>query len=168
MSCDPHTLISSHPHTLTDQFLGGAGGTEGTYSESEVRGHHSVHQNSKGQSSPRQHYITPAHPHTLTLTRQQKLLELNNLHSLTAVVSALQSTAIFRLAQTWKCVGKRDRVVYERLQDFVSEKDNWSDLASNTLSSIILPVHVYVYPKRVCVFEPFCDFCREFLFPHQL
>jgi hypothetical protein len=58
----------------------------------------------------------------------KKLLDLNNIHSLKAVVSALQCRAIFRLTQTWKCVHKKDKAVYERLQDFVSERDNWRQM----------------------------------------
>ena len=41
------------------------------------------------------------------------------------MVSALQSTAVFRLAQTWKCVHKKERVVFDKLQEFVAETDNW-------------------------------------------
>ena len=68
----------------------------------------------------------PSLPPSLPLCSTQKLLDLNNIHSLKAVVSALQSRTIFRLTQTWKCVHKKDKAVYERLQDFVSETDNWS------------------------------------------
>ena len=57
-------------------------------------------------------------------THTQKLFDLNNIHSLKAVVSALQSSPIYRLAQTWKGVAKKDKSTFERLEDFLSDNDN--------------------------------------------
>ncbi len=55
----------------------------------------------------------------------QKLLELNNIHSLKAVLAGLQSGPIFRLAQTWRLVAKRDKTTFERLCELLSADDNW-------------------------------------------
>ncbi|XP_030398669.1 ras-specific guanine nucleotide-releasing factor RalGPS1-like [Gopherus evgoodei] len=46
-------------------------------------------------------HILAANIVAFTRRFNQKLLELNNLHSLMAVVSALQSAPIFRLTKTW-------------------------------------------------------------------
>lgn len=54
----------------------------------------------------------------------KKLRELNNIHSLKAVLSGLQSAAVYRLSQTWKLVPKKDRVMFDKLEEFLSEADN--------------------------------------------
>ncbi|KAI4577574.1 hypothetical protein MJT46_003409 [Ovis ammon polii x Ovis aries] len=53
-----------------------------------------------GWSKKEKHSLAP---NVVAFTRRfnQKLLELNNLHSLMSVVSALQSAPIFRLTKTW-------------------------------------------------------------------
>jgi hypothetical protein len=43
---------------------------------------------------------------------------------LKAVVSALQSTPIYRLHQTWKHVPKKDRANFEKFEEFMSDNDN--------------------------------------------
>jgi len=54
----------------------------------------------------------------------KKLLELNNLNCLKAVVSGLQSAPIYRLSKTWNVVPKRDKEKLEKLNDLVSEDNN--------------------------------------------
>ncbi|XP_048369523.1 ras-specific guanine nucleotide-releasing factor RalGPS1 isoform X3 [Sphaerodactylus townsendi] len=55
----------------------------------------------------------------------KKLLELNNLHSLMSVVSALQSAPIFRLTKTWALLNRKDKTTFEKLDFLMSKEDNY-------------------------------------------
>lgn len=55
----------------------------------------------------------------------KKLLDLNNLHSLMSVVSALQSAPIFRLTKTWALVNRKDRTTFDKLDYLLSKEDNY-------------------------------------------
>uniref|UniRef100_A0A8C9EKC4 Ral GEF with PH domain and SH3 binding motif 1 n=1 Tax=Pavo cristatus TaxID=9049 RepID=A0A8C9EKC4_PAVCR len=55
----------------------------------------------------------------------KKLLELNNLHSLMSVVSALQSAPIFRLTKTWALLNRKDKATFEKLDYLLSKEDNY-------------------------------------------
>lgn len=58
----------------------------------------------------------------------KRLLELNNLHSLFAVTSALKSASVHRLDKTWSYVAKKDRQAFEKLANIFSEDNNWANL----------------------------------------
>ncbi|XP_070500497.1 ras-specific guanine nucleotide-releasing factor RalGPS1 isoform X4 [Chironomus tepperi] len=58
----------------------------------------------------------------------KRLLELNNLHSLFAVTSALKSASVHRLEKTWSHVSKKDRQSFEKLADIFKEDNNWANL----------------------------------------
>lgn len=58
----------------------------------------------------------------------KRLLDLNNLHSLFAVTSALKSASVHRLDKTWSYVSKKDRQAFEKLANIFSEDNNWSNL----------------------------------------
>ncbi|KAM4697101.1 ras-specific guanine nucleotide-releasing factor RalGPS1 isoform 1-T1 [Rhinophrynus dorsalis] len=55
----------------------------------------------------------------------KKLLELNNLHSLMSVVSALQSAPIFRLTKTWALLNRKDKTTFEKLDYLLTKEDNY-------------------------------------------
>ncbi|XP_038600571.1 ras-specific guanine nucleotide-releasing factor RalGPS1 isoform X2 [Tachyglossus aculeatus] len=55
----------------------------------------------------------------------KKLLDLNNLHSLMSVVSALQSAPIFRLTKTWALLNRKDKTTFEKLDYLMSKEDNY-------------------------------------------
>ncbi|XP_072924149.1 ras-specific guanine nucleotide-releasing factor RalGPS2-like [Hemitrygon akajei] len=58
----------------------------------------------------------------------KKLLNLNNLHGLMAVISALQSSPIFRLSKTWMLLSRKDKATFEKLETLLSKEDNYKEL----------------------------------------
>ncbi|CAH0716144.1 unnamed protein product, partial [Brenthis ino] len=68
----------------------------------------------------------------------KKLYDLNNLHSLFAVISALHSVSIYRLTKTWGCLSKKDKQQFDKLAELFGEKDNWTALREY-MRSISLP-----------------------------
>eukprot|EP00118_Oscarella_pearsei_P013754 m.113269 g.113269 ORF g.113269 m.113269 type:complete len:619 (+) comp37458_c0_seq1:131-1987(+) len=72
----------------------------------------------------------------------KKLLDLNNLHSMMAVVLALQSAPIHRLIQTWRQVPNKDKRSLQKLERLVSVTNNRQTLRDH-LSSVSLPCIPY-------------------------
>ncbi|XP_065646939.1 ras-specific guanine nucleotide-releasing factor RalGPS2 isoform X7 [Hydra vulgaris] len=73
----------------------------------------------------------------------KKLLDLNSLNCLKAVVSGLNSTPIYRLSKTWNLIPKRDKEKLDRLSDLLSE-DNNREKFRTYLSTVKLPCIPYL------------------------
>ncbi|KAK2514980.1 hypothetical protein Q9233_014592 [Columba guinea] len=74
----------------------------------------------------------------------KKLLELNNLHSLMSVVSALQSAPIFRLTKTWALLNRKDKTTFEKLDYLLSKEDNYKRTREYITSLKMVPTIPYL------------------------
>uniref|UniRef100_A0A8C6T954 Ral GEF with PH domain and SH3 binding motif 2 n=1 Tax=Neogobius melanostomus TaxID=47308 RepID=A0A8C6T954_9GOBI len=61
---------------------------------------------------------------SLYIRTAKKLCDMNNLHAVMAVVSALQSAPIFRLSKTWALLSRKDKATFDRLDYLMSKEDN--------------------------------------------
>lgn len=77
----------------------------------------------------------------------KKLLELNNLHSLMSVVSALQSAPIFRLTKTWALLNRKDKTTFEKLDYLMSKEDNYKRTREYIRSLKMVPSIPYLDPS---------------------
>uniref|UniRef100_A0AAR2IIS7 Ras-GEF domain-containing protein n=1 Tax=Pygocentrus nattereri TaxID=42514 RepID=A0AAR2IIS7_PYGNA len=74
----------------------------------------------------------------------KKLLELNNLHSLVSVVSALQSAPIFRLSKTWALISRKDKATFEKLDFLTSKEENYTRMREYIRSLKMAPCIPYL------------------------
>ncbi|XP_071656592.1 ral guanine nucleotide dissociation stimulator-like 1 isoform X1 [Patagioenas fasciata] len=73
---------------------------------------------------------------------------LNNFSSLKAIVSALQSTSVYRLKKTWACVPKDTMLMFEELCEIFSDCDNFATSRELLLKvGMSLSCQVVISPK---------------------
>lgn len=85
------------------------------------------HEDIKSRTDTMAHFIKVA----------KRLHELNNLHSEFAVLSALQSAAIYRLSKTWAGLSRHTRQTFDKLVDLFSDRDNWTRLRDHMNSTAL-------------------------------
>uniref|UniRef100_A0A4W4EG54 Ral GEF with PH domain and SH3 binding motif 2 n=1 Tax=Electrophorus electricus TaxID=8005 RepID=A0A4W4EG54_ELEEL len=85
---------------------------------------------------------------SLYIRTAKKLCDMNNLHAVMAVVSALQSAPIFRLNKTWALLSRKDKATFERLEYLMSKEDNYKRLrdyiSSQSMTSCIPYLGMYL------------------------
>ncbi|CAM2103436.1 unnamed protein product [Caretta caretta] len=92
----------------------------------------------------------------------KKLLDLNNLHSIMAVVSALQSAPIFRLTKTWALLNRKDKTTFEKLDYLMSKEDNYKRTREYIRSLKMVPTIPYL-ALHTCVYIMVSIQCGELL-----
>lgn len=74
----------------------------------------------------------------------KKLLELNNLHSMVSVVSALQSAPIFRLSKSWALISRKDKATFEKLDYLTTKEENYARMREYIRSLKMVPCIPYL------------------------
>ncbi|XP_073808010.1 ras-specific guanine nucleotide-releasing factor RalGPS1-like isoform X1 [Danio rerio] len=74
----------------------------------------------------------------------KKLHELNNIHSMVSVVSALQSAPIFRLSKTWALISRKDKATFEKLDYLTSKEENYARMREYIRSLKMVPCIPYL------------------------
>ncbi|XP_052391360.1 ras-specific guanine nucleotide-releasing factor RalGPS2 isoform X2 [Carassius gibelio] len=85
---------------------------------------------------------------SLYIRTAKKLCDMNSLHAVMAVISALQSAPIFRLTKTWALLSRKDKATFERLEYLMSKEDNYKRLrdyiSSQSMTSCIPYLGIYL------------------------